>query len=118
MDLEQLAGCFVVEIGIRQAWPFLGICDSRPAQARETRLYIDAEWAIELITRTTGGADDDRAWLTAAVVLNGRTVESARVEHDGCLRLATDSGHNLVISGQPQPYTVGEPWRISGWRPA
>jgi hypothetical protein len=34
MDVEQLIGSFVVEIGFRQAWPFLGLCDNRPTPCR------------------------------------------------------------------------------------
>jgi hypothetical protein len=56
--------------------------------------------------------------LTAAVTLNGKAINNARVDHDGTLHLTTDSGLALVISGEPQPYTVGEAWRLSGWRPA
>src|SRR3989440_12299618 len=28
---RELIGCFVVEVGLRQAWPFLTFCDNRPA---------------------------------------------------------------------------------------
>jgi hypothetical protein len=118
MDLDQIAGSFVVEVGFRQAWPFLGLCDNRPTPAQETRLYIDASWTIEAATAVSGGADDDKAWLTAAVALNGRTIDNVRVDDDGTLRLITDCGFALVVSGEPEPYTVGEVWRLSGWRPA
>jgi hypothetical protein len=118
MDVEQLAGSFVVEVGFRQAWPFLGLCDNRPTPAQEARLYIDASWTIEATTSTAGSADDDITWLTAAAALNGTTIETARVEDDGSLRLTTDAGITLVVSGEPEPATVGEPWRLSGGTPA
>jgi hypothetical protein len=118
MDVEQIAGSFVVEIGFRQAWPFLGLCDNRPTPAQETRLYIDAFWTIEATPSTAGSANDDITWLTAATALNGTTVDTARVEDDGSLRLMTDSGIALVVSGEPEPHTIGEPWRLSGWHPA
>ncbi|WP_030440365.1 hypothetical protein [Actinoplanes subtropicus] len=118
MDVEQIAGSFVVEIGIRQAWPFLGLCDNRPTPNQETRLYIDASWAIEAADSAGGSADDGIRWLTAATVLNGRTIDAARVNDDGSLRLTADPGIALVVSGEPEPYTVGEPWRLSEWHPA
>lgn len=118
VDVDQIAGSFVVEVGFRQAWPFLGLCDDRATPAQEARLYIDAPWAIEAAVPVGGGAHDDIAWLTAAVALNGRTVDNAQVDDDGTLRLTTDDGLVLVVSGQPKPYTVGEAWRLSDWRPA
>ena len=78
---------------------------------------IDASWTIEADTAVSGGADDDKAWLTAAVTLNGRMIVNVRVDDDGTLRLITDCGFALVVSGEPEPYTVGEAWRLSGWRP-
>jgi hypothetical protein len=119
VDTDQIAGSFVVEVGFRQAWPFLGLCDNRPTPAQETRLYIDTSWTIEAnVSANGGGANDDIAWLTAAVALNGRTFTSVRIDDDGTLRLTTDSGVVLLVSGEPKPYTVGEAWHLSGWRSA
>lgn len=107
----------MVEVGFRQAWPFLGLADNRPAVARETRLYIDSTWTITTATAVAGGADEGLAWLTAAIAMNGETIHTARVD-DGVLALTTISGIELVVSNEPQPYTAGEPWRLSGWRDA
>ena len=63
----------------------------------------------------TGGADEDRAWLTEAIAMNGATVHIARVD-DSVLALTTASGIELVISNKPQPDTGGEPWHLSGRR--
>ncbi|WP_433288134.1 DUF6188 family protein [Micromonospora sp. CA-244673] len=115
MDVEQVVGSFVVEIGFRQAWPFLGLCDNRPTPAQEARLYIDASWTIEVATSARGTADDDIAWLTAAIALNGRTIDTARVYDDGSLSLTTDTGITLVVSGEPEPDTTGEAWRLTSW---
>lgn len=110
--MEQIAGSYVVEIGFRQAWPFLGLCDNRPADgAEEARLYIDAPWSIGA---ASGVADDDITWLLAAVALNGQTIETARVGDDGSLHLTADSGVTLTVSGEPDANTVGEPWSITG----
>jgi hypothetical protein len=118
MDVEQITGSFVVEIGVRQAWPFVGLCDNRPTPAQETRLYIDASWTIEATTSTSGGAEDDIIWLTAAAALNNTTIDTAWIDEDGRLHLTTDSGLTLAVSGKPESYTTGEPWRLSGWHPA
>ena len=117
MDMDQIAGSFVVEFGLRQAWPFLGLCDNRPTPAQETRLYIDTSWTVESPSSVSGAAGDDVAWLTAAAGLNGQTIDSVRVDDNGTLRMATDAGISLIVSGEAEPYTVGEPWRLSGWRP-
>jgi hypothetical protein len=117
MDVEQIAGSFVVEIGVRQAWPFVGLCDNRPTPAQEARLYIDASWTIEANTSASGGAEDDIMWLTAAAPLNNTTIDTAWIDEDGRLHLTTDSGLALAVSGDPEPYTTSEPWRLSGWHP-
>jgi hypothetical protein len=92
MDVEQLAGSFVVEVGYRQAWPFLGFCDNQPTPPQETRLSIDASWTIEANPSVAGSASDDVTWLTAATAFNGTTIDTARVGDDGSIRLTTDSG--------------------------
>ncbi|WP_433788771.1 hypothetical protein [Actinoplanes sp. CA-252034] len=118
MDAERVGGSFVVEIGYRQAWPFLGLCDNRPTPAQETRLYIDTAWRIEATSSVDGHADDDMAWLTAALALNGRAIDTARVNDDGSLLLTTGSGAVLVVSGEPDQSTGGEAWWLTGWRSA
>ena len=117
MDTAQIAGSFVVEVGFRQAWPFLGLCDNRPTPARETGLYIDTSWAVESPSSASGAARDDVAWLTAAVGLNGQTIDRVRVDDDGTLCLTTDAGISLSVSGKAEPYSVSEAWKFSDWRP-
>lgn len=113
VDISNLAGSFVVEIGIRQAWPFIGFCDNRLARSRETRLYIDAAWAID--AAVVHDVEDDERWLLTAARLNGATVVGAYVGTDGALNVETDEGHALVVSGEATASTVGEPWWFSGW---
>jgi hypothetical protein len=55
------------------------------------------------------------AWLTAAIAMNGETIHIARVD-DSALRLTTTSGIELVVANEPQAYTVGEAWHLSGCR--
>ncbi|MFF5294872.1 hypothetical protein [Paractinoplanes globisporus] len=111
MDVDELVGCFVVEIGVRLAWPYVGFCDNQPSRARETRLYIDAPWSFnELI------AEDDDQWLHTARKLNLATIERAWVGGAGELHLVTAEGDRLAISGEATANTVGEPWRFTRWQ--
>lgn len=114
MAPDQLAGCFVVEIGLRQAWPFLGFCDNRSTPPQESRLYLDTEWCIEAASRVQGTAADEATWLTAALTLNGATIAEAHVADDGTLLLTMTDQRSLVASGRPGAAPVGEPWWLSG----
>ncbi len=114
MDISELVGSFVVEIGIRQAWPFVGFCDNRPARSRETRLYLDAMWSMN--GDIGDNVDDDERWLLFAANLNGATVVEAHVDSDGALTLETAEGQVLAVSGEPTAATVGAPWWFSDWR--
>jgi len=113
VDINRLTGCFVVEIGVRQAWPFVGFCDNRPTPSRETRLYIDASWSID--TAVVDDVEDDERWLLTAARLNGANVVGAYVGTDGALNVETDEGHTLVVSGETTASTVGRPWWFSRW---
>jgi len=113
VDISGLAGSFVVEIGIRQAWPFIGFCDNRPTRSRETCLYIDAAWSIA--AAAVDDIEDDERWLLTAARLNGANVVGAYVGTDGALNVETDEGHTLVVSGEATARTVGEPWWFSRW---
>ena len=44
MDPAPLVGRHVVEVGMRQAWPFLTLAD--PESGREVRLYVDAPLTV------------------------------------------------------------------------
>ncbi|ANS78010.1 hypothetical protein SGUI_0614 [Serinicoccus hydrothermalis] len=115
MDVDQLVGAFVVEVGIRQAWPFLGFCDNREAPSKEARLYLDASWSINDERGPRSGATED--WLVAADDLNGLTVSRATAESDGRLRLDFTGGATLSISAEVASASSGEPWWMSPWRP-
>src|SRR3954451_21718759 len=41
IPLEALRGNHVVEVGVRQVWPFVTFCDGSDPNVREVRLYID-----------------------------------------------------------------------------
>ena len=114
MDVNELVGCFVVEVGVRQAWPFMGFCDNRRTRSREARLYLDAPWSIDRVI--TDDVNADEQWVCTATQLNSATIDGTWVDADGGLHLATVDGHMLVVSGEPQANTVGEPWWFSDWR--
>ncbi len=46
-DVYALRGQFVVEVGVRLAWPFLTFCDDALPSPNETRLYIDTIFRVE-----------------------------------------------------------------------
>jgi hypothetical protein len=126
VDTDQIAGSFVVEVGFRQAWPFLGLCDNRPTPAQETRLYIDTSWTIEAnVSANGGGANDDIAWLTAAVALNGRYwyfAASASTSRNGASRSQLlPRPIRRWFSGSPRPsrrdpsgdpFSTGSRWPV------
>ncbi|MGW0506124.1 hypothetical protein [Micromonospora sp. NPDC003241] len=101
-----------MEVGVRQAWLFLGFCDNRPTPPQESRLYLDTDWCIEAASRTQGTAADDASWLTAALILHGATIAGAHVTDDGTLLLATTDQRSLIVTGHPEATPVGEPWWI------
>lgn len=115
MDVDELVGAFVVEVGVRQAWPFLGFCDNREASSKEARLYLDTVWSID------GGparsAADTHHWLTAVDDLNGLTVLKATAETGGALRLEFAGGAGLSISPETTSESSGEAWWLTPWRP-
>lgn len=114
VDVNELVGAFVVEVGVRQAWPFLGFCDNREASSKETRLYLDASWSID--AEPGRGAADTRDWLAAAEALNGLTVSDAVAQSGGALRLVFACGAALSVSGETTTESSGEPWWLAPWR--
>jgi hypothetical protein len=70
---DRVRGWFVVEVGRRQAWPFLNLAD--PVSGRELRLYIDSTFSV------APGYDavrqDDVRVFVALDALDGQTVLTA-----------------------------------------
>ncbi len=107
VDVKDLAGAFVIEVGIRQAWPFVTFADNRPTSTREMRLYVDS---VALVDGRRVDVGDDAEWMSAVAGLNGGTVTRAQVGGDGSLRIDFADGAVLEVSGVPQAATAGEPW--------
>ncbi|MCM2387372.1 hypothetical protein [Streptomyces albipurpureus] len=81
MTVEHLPGKLVVEVGERQAWPFL---DTESDPERELRLYLDTDWLITPPGDAgAGAAGSPDSLLPELVRLNNRyvvtAVENARV---------------------------------------
>jgi hypothetical protein len=101
-----LVGTFVVEVGERQAWPFVTFADND--QDREYRLFLDAAWST---TPDESHHDFDPALLE----LQGATVTTVAVGDDASLRIEFD-GAALHVSGQPDEITTGDVWWIADVR--
>lgn len=113
MDVNELVGTFVVEVGVRQAWPFVGFCDHRVTSSRETRLYLDATWSIG--GEPERGVDETQQWLTAADDLDGLTVSDATVVSGGALRLEFVGGVVLSVSTTSTLKFSEARWWFSPW---
>lgn len=113
MDVEELVGAFVVEVGVRQAWPFLGFCDNRGVQSEESRLTLDTSWSIG---DEHGAELDSQRWLLAADALNGLTVSQVTVESDGALHLGFADGPVLRVSAETSAESTGVPWWLARQR--
>jgi hypothetical protein len=110
-DASTLVGRFVVEVGRRQAWPFLTLCDNRPEKSDEIRLYIDT--AFEVAPGPAYSADGETSQLLVAIgALENLTVVAAAVGEEGDLSLTFDNDRVLRVSGLAAAYTGGPPWWI------
>jgi hypothetical protein len=106
-DPGLFVGRHVVEVGRRQAWPFVNLAD--PESGREVRLYLDTDFSV---TPAWSQLDQDNgAALAALESLNGLTITSADLGTEGlglgfgeiCLRVA-QAGNRLTSHS---PWWVG-----------
>lgn len=107
---DELVGLFVVEVGVRQSWPFLRFCDNSVTPAREIRLYLDSPFEVGAADAVpTGAAPVERLFEV-------NNLPVFRVRREGP-KLAIDfaGGTSLVISGVPSPTTTGDVWWLSPW---
>ncbi|HMR95775.1 MAG TPA: hypothetical protein PKE05_09560 [Microthrixaceae bacterium] len=109
---EELIGCFVVEVGERQAWPFLTFVDTRPTPAMEARLYLDCEFTVDQVRvapRSRGA--------TPLLVLNMLAV-TAVTRDSTAMVVAFGDEHELRISNEADELTTGDVWWMSPWTTA
>jgi hypothetical protein len=57
----------------------------------------------------------DSARMLPLIVLNGRTVQLARLCRPGNLAITFADDSRLVLSGTATAETIGEPWWFSPW---
>lgn len=118
MSMENLPGKLVVEVGERQAWPFITFLDTESDPEREVRLYLDTDWQIA----TPEGARAPHAKapdnpLPDLALINNRYVMTATKHADVSVDIVFDNDLTLRISGDGTETTAGEPWWFSTWTP-
>jgi hypothetical protein len=115
-EVEALRGQFVVEVGVRQAWPFLTLCDNAPTPPRETRLYIGTTFRVGSSPQTFADGDTEPA-VAQLLELNNRTVTDVAVGANNELRLVFDRDQStLTVDAVPRDFT-GEIWWLGAMRP-
>ncbi|NES25971.1 hypothetical protein GCE86_26070 [Micromonospora terminaliae] len=114
MHPDELAGCVVVEVGERQAWPFITFADGGRGPSREARLYLDSRWQVRPPSES-GEALPPSADVCGLLDLNSLTVERARVSEAGDLEIRFADGSGLIVSGAGAPDIAGEPWWFTPW---
>jgi len=88
-EVEALRRQFVVEVGVRQAWPFLTFCEDGRTPPRETRLYIGTSFRLASAPPSFVDGDPDQA-VAALLELNNRTVTDVAVNEENELCLVFD----------------------------
>lgn len=109
---SDLVGCFVVEVGERQAWPFVTFCDNRATPPREARLYIDTLVQVE---SPDSAAVPDGPVLVQLLALNNLSVTGIE-QTSGSIVVAFDNGSRLRVSGEAEKWTTGDVWWFGPWR--
>ncbi|MFF0613839.1 hypothetical protein ACFYUD_34765 [Nocardia tengchongensis] len=104
---------FVVEIGIRQAWPYVTFADNRGgASPQEVRLYIDSSFTVVPGPAALDSVEEDDEklrLLRLAEVLN-LTVHDVTVGDDGGLMVSFHDNVYLRVSGHRQLWTTHDVW--------
>jgi hypothetical protein len=103
---SMLVGWFVVEIGRRQAWPFLTLANLDTG--RELRLYIDSTFAVQPGQARLKQHDDEA--LIALTAIENQQI-TAVTTNEGELRLETDDA-TLILDSVGNDLTSHSPWWI------
>lgn len=113
---DVLPGRFVVEIGIRQTWPYLTFADnSDAATVPEIRLYIDSTFNITPVPAELGAGDEDdeKLWLLCLAEVLNLTVQDVIVEGDATLVVNFHDDVRLNVSGRAAPWTTHDVWWLA-----
>ncbi len=109
-DPTELVGCFTVEVGERQAWPFITFCDNRGSKSREVRLYLDTSYSV----RSPNGDASLEGTVYDLLELNNLLVDAVEVSEDA-LVITWAGGFRLQVSNVAEPQTTGDVWWLSPW---
>jgi hypothetical protein len=105
-----LQGRYVVEVGLRQAWPFVTFCGSDPSATSEIRLYIDTTFRLDEGRRVFEDGDAERA-AAELLDLSNRTVTDVQSSEANELLASFDGGERvLVVAGTPASFTTQDVW--------
>ena len=107
MEAKELCGAFIVEVGVRQAWPFLTF--AWPDRDSECRLYIGTTFRVDPKKHSDGGAERGASALWS---LSNGTVTEVVVAGDGELTLSVDASAQrvLIVAGTPADFTTHDIW--------
>ncbi|MGW4329337.1 hypothetical protein ACWEKR_26000 [Nocardia sp. NPDC004573] len=107
---------FVVEIGIRQAWPYVTFADNRDgASPREVRLYIDSSFTVmpDPAVVVSAESDDERLALLRLAEVLDLTVHDVTVDDDGSLMVSFHDNVRLRVSGHSPPWITHDVWWLT-----
>jgi hypothetical protein len=108
---QELVGTFVVEIGERQAWPFMTFCDNDATPSREARLYIDTGFTLNGAPAWSSG---DESAVVKLLPLNSLAVVAVDV-NGADLLLTFQDDTRMVVSGVAAEWTTGDVWWLGSW---
>lgn len=108
---QELVGTFVVEVGERQAWPFLTFCDNDATPSREVRLYIDTAFTLNGALAWSSANEPAVAEL---LPLNSLAVVAVDVS-GGELSVTFSDETRMVVSGAAAAWTTGDVWWLGPW---
>jgi hypothetical protein len=110
---ERLRGQFVVEVGVRQAWPFMTFYDPSATPALERRLYIDTTFTLQPPGCRVFDDGDPGQAVDALLALNNRTVVDVEKNDRHDLTLRFDDDRILTISGTRTAFTTHDVWWLA-----
>ena len=99
-----LVGWDIVEVGLRQAWPFVTFCS--PGGRTERRLFIDTDFVVRSAGQSEPTGTTPLARLEPLVMLGVTRVEVSADQLKVCL----DDGTRLEISNHDNAETTHAPW--------
>lgn len=110
MNASDLRGASVVEVGVRQAWPFLTF--AWPDRDEECRLYIDTVFRLDGEDLADG--DSERAAAALLPLSSGNVTEVVLGDDAGLtLHVETPARRVLAVAGTPAAFTTHDIWWLA-----